>query len=505
MQQLCAAANLPLEDSDIDALADLAKIYEDGLELIRDANAIATFDPFPLPSAPEVRRGLGRATRANQLKPSWARRSQADSKRMAEELSQLVNHGDDPTNSFTNAQIRTPEGSTSGPLAGAIFGVKDNIDVGGYVTTCGSNFRADSPAAANDSPVVAAVFRAGATCGGKLNLGEFAVTFDSPRFGKVNNPWNLNRIAGGSSGGSAAAVAAGYLDFAFGTDSAGSVRMPAAMCGIVGFRPTNGSLTLAGIAGPAWTVDGYGVFARSVIDVTTVMEQLDWAAWPSTGEVRERKIGVVLDGSFGRMDRSVEEVYQRAVNELEKSGAELVPISLPDLELALLGCAAVAYTEVGWQHYETIRSDWNAYGPDSRLLIRLGQLFDSAAYLDAQKLRFTLGAKYREHTRGLDAIVTPTIPITAPENVADARVQGDETPLALFTTIRYTALANFLALPSISIPAGVAHDGLPVGIQVMGTPFRDADLLELAIDLESALAFRAQPKAWWPGSSVEAR
>jgi aspartyl-tRNA(Asn)/glutamyl-tRNA(Gln) amidotransferase subunit A len=290
------------------------------------------------------------------------------------------------------------------------------------------------------------------------------------------------------------------LDFAFGTDSAGSVRMPAAMCGIVGFRPTNGALTLRGIESPAWTVDSYGIFARSVADIGAVMDELSWATWPVRPHGRPIKIGVVLDESFGLADESVNKVYRAATGRLADADIELIPISLPGFELALYACAAIAYSEVGGQHYDAIRSGPENYGPDSRPLIRLGQLFGTADYLDAQRLRFTLFRRYVRLAHEFDAVITPTVPITAPGSVADAKVAGDATPLALFTTIRYTALANFLCLPSISIPAGLSADGLPVGIQLMGTAFRDRDLLKVAHQVEKRLAFRAKPQLWWSAS-----
>jgi len=496
---MCRAVGLTVPKEELPELVALTDVYIAGLQQIREANASAEFDPFPMPSAPPVDAAERAARGTIDDPPSWAARTPEVATEIAHELQRFVASGREPTNAFITSSPRERR-STSGSLKGAVFGAKDNIHVAGEVTTCGATFRVGGPAALDDSPLVRNLREAGALHFGKLNLGEFAVTFDSPQFGRVKNPWNEERIAGGSSGGSAAAVAAGYLDFALGTDSAGSVRMPAAMCGIVGFRPTNGSLTLSGTEGPAWTVDSYGVFARNVADVGAVMDALTWAAWPVRPQDRPIRLGVVLDESMGLMDESVGKVYGGAIENLANTALEVVPISLPGLELALYACAAIAYSEVGWQHYEAIRSISSSYGPDSRPLIRLGQLFETADYMDAQRLRFTLFHHYMQLTSEFDAIVTPTVPITAPRSVAEATVAGDDTPLALFTTIRYTALANFLSLPSISIPAGLSPDGLPVGIQIMGTAFRDRDLIAVAREIEKRVAFHARPPLWWSAS-----
>jgi aspartyl-tRNA(Asn)/glutamyl-tRNA(Gln) amidotransferase subunit A len=496
---MCKAVGLTVPNEELRELVALSDVYVAGLQQIREVNAAVEFDPFPMPSAPPIDAVERAAHGKIGDPPSWATRTAEDATRIAHELERFVESGHEPTNAFITWRP-SERRSTSGPLNGAVFGAKDNIHVAGEVTTCGATFRVNGAPALDDSPLVRSLREAGALHIGKLNLGEFAVTFDSPQFGRVKNPWNPERIAGGSSGGSAAAVAAGYLDFALGTDSAGSVRMPAAMCGIVGFRPTNGSLTLRGIEGPAWTVDSYGVFARSVGDVAAVMDELTWACWPARPKSRPIRIGVVLDDSMGLMDESVSKVYRASIGNLADTNLELVPISLPGFELALYACAAIAYSEVGWQHYDAIRSSSSNYGPDSRPLIRLGQLFETADYMEAQRLRFTLFRRYIRLTSEFDAIMTPTVPITAPASVAEATVAGDDTPLALFTTIRYTALANFLCLPSISIPAGLSVDGLPVGIQIMGSAFKDRDLLAVAREVENRVAFRAKPQLWWSAS-----
>lgn len=496
---MCKAIGLTVPNEELPELIALSDVYVTGLQQIREANAADEFDPFPMPSAPPIDARERASSGTIGEPPSWAARTAEDATRIAHELERFVGSGHEPTNAFITCRP-SERLSTSGPMSGAIFGAKDNIHVAGEVTTCGASFRVSGPPALEDSPLVRSLRKAGALHAGKLNLGEFAMTFDSPQFGKVSNPWNPEHIAGGSSGGSAAAVAAGYLDFALGTDSAGSVRMPAAMCGIVGFRPTNGALTLRGIEGPAWTVDSYGVFARSVADVGAVMDELTWAAWPARPQGRPIRIGVVLDDSLGLMDESVSKVYRAATGNLADADMELIPVSLPGFELALYACAAIAYSEVGWQHYDAIRSGSKNYGPDSRPLIRLGQLFETADYMEAQRLRFTLFRRYIRLAHEFDAVMTPTVPITAPGSVAEAKVAGDDTPLALFTTIRYTALANFLCLPSISIPAGLSVDGLPVGIQVMGSAFRDRDLLNVAHEVEHRLAFRVKPRLWWSAS-----
>jgi aspartyl-tRNA(Asn)/glutamyl-tRNA(Gln) amidotransferase subunit A len=483
VRALCSHQGLPIEDRELPQLAQLLGIYRAGLVALGErADRQPLRASQPLPAAPPARlRDPSRGGSAPA--PVAASATDRALRAVAAEV---------PTNAFIDV-VRSPVEPRTGPLNGLTFAVKDNIHVAGVPTTCGSSFAGREPAD-SDAAVVAALRGAGATYVGKTNLGEFAVTQRSPHFGEVLNPWDLERGAGGSSGGAAAAVASGQVDLALGTDSAGSVRIPASMCGVVGFRPSNGSLSLAGLVGPAWTVDGAGVIAGNVADVQRAMAVLDWAVLPRLDDGRRRKVGVLTDDSMGGVDPEVGAVYRAALERLESSDLELSSISLGGLDLAPLAAAVIAYVDVASHHRETIRTRWRDYGAESRQLIRLGHLFSGVEYVCAQRARQDFLERYQSMTEGLDAVITPTLPMVAAPSGADPSVPGEDDEIGLFALIRFTALANVIAAPAISLPVGLTSDGLPVGAQLMAAPYHDEDLLAIAQSAERSFAFDAVPK-----------
>jgi aspartyl-tRNA(Asn)/glutamyl-tRNA(Gln) amidotransferase subunit A len=394
-----------------------------------------------------------------------------------------------PTNSFIS--LCKPDISKSErlrSLEGAIFSVKDNINVAHEVTTCGSKILKNN-IAQNDADIVRLLKDAGAICIGKNNMHEFALgaTSLNPHYGDVSNPWDLSKISGGSSGGSATAVATGEVDFSVGTDSGGSVRIPASMCGVVGFKPTGGLLSLYGLEGAAWTIDNYGIFARSVSDVELVWKNL----CPSDLQKPEKKgtvrLGYIQDESMGMVSREVWAVFQDRIGKLKKAGCELEGISLNGLEMACFVCTAIAYPEVSSQHAKWIREQPENYGDDIRPLIQLGEILSARHYVTAQRTRSLLYNRYLTQTKGFDAVLTPTIAVSPPKKGETAVVSGDTSEHTLFTLMRFTVLFNAIGFPAISIPAGLDVKGMPVGMQVIGYPYRDTDLLELSRNLEEIL------------------
>ena len=397
--------------------------------------------------------------------------------------------GRDGFNAFNSLDLETSpkQDRTSDALLGCVFSVKDNIDVAGLVTTCGSRVFQDDPPAATDAWIVAALRNAGAQCIGKNNMHEFALgaTGNNQVFGNTPNPWDTSRNCGGSSGGSASAVALRKVHLSLGTDSGGSVRMPAGFTGIVGFKPTPKTLPMDGVAGAAWTIDCLGPFTETVADLRTI-----WDAIVPAQEVAARKaprFGYLADDSMGRVDPGVWAHYLDTVEKLRASGAEMVPIAISGFNDGPFVCMSIAYPEIASLHYEPLRSKPHLYDQEIRALICLGEIWSSRHYLDAQRLRTVFRQRFAELLAPFDAIVTPSVAIQAPRIGEPAHVDGDPPAQALYTVMRFTVLFNCIGYPAISVPSGLDQDGLPTGVQLIGRPHRDAVLLDLAQRVEDVL------------------
>jgi aspartyl-tRNA(Asn)/glutamyl-tRNA(Gln) amidotransferase subunit A len=384
------------------------------------------------------------------------------------------------------------EESPRGRLSGCIYSVKDNIDVLGLPTTCGSRlFQNREPS--SDAWLVRRLRNAGAHCVGKNNMHELALgaTGVNPTFGTTRNPWAQERIAGGSSGGSAVSVALRQVHVAIGTDSGGSVRLPAAMCGVVGFKPTGGSVPLDGVQGAAWSIDNIGLFATAVADVASVWEEIR----PSVDAKRHRtgRIAYLEEDRTGAVAQPVWDAYLAAIRQLQAGGLDLIGVSIPHLDAAPYVCVSVVYPEVASQHRELVRNHADLYSEDIRNLIYLGELWSARNYIDAQRLRSALEAEFRMHMTPYDAILMPTAAVQ-PQTIDEAsqaavKSSNDD----LYTLMHYTVLFNVIGYPAISIPAGTDSDGLPVGLQAVGWPRDDIGLLEIAQTIEDHLGKMPAP------------
>ena len=391
-----------------------------------------------------------------------------------------------------------PPRPDSGPLSGLVFGVKDNIDVQGFTTTLGS-LLGDPLPQAESADVVRSVADLGAVCLGKQNLGELATDAYTmnPHFGTTLNPWDTGRIVGGSSGGSAAAIAAGIVDFAFGSDSGGSVRIPASMCGIAAFRPSQSPRWQKGLVGGAWSIDSIGLMGTTLSDLHWLVRQARLVPAGSSGLDEPVRIGVVIDGSMGAVRSDVADVVEDAVSQLkENRRLQIETLRLGGLELSVFVAAVIAYVDLGAQHAGSIRSRPQDYGEPARHIFRLGNLFSGADYVTAGRMRQLIIDRYREATDGLDLVVTPTLPVTAPLIGEDPIVPGDDNRLGLFSVIRFTALANLTGVPSASIPIGLSDEGLPVGLQVMGRRHADMRMLAAAEIVEETVGQHLQPPSY---------
>ena len=413
------------------------------------------------------------------------------------------------------------------PLTGIPVALKDVLCTVDAPTTAGSRilegFR--SP---YDATVVRKLREQGAVFVGKANTDEFAMgsSTENSAYGPTRNPWDLDRVPGGSSGGSAAAVAAGEAMVSLGSDTGGSIRQPAGFCGVVGIKPTYGRVSRYGLVAFASSLDQIGPFGRTVEDVAIVLEAISGhdpcdstsvdVPVPSyrsslTGDIRGLRIGVAAEYQVPGMDPEVEHVVDEAVAELERLGAEIVPVSLPHTKYALATYYIIAPSEASANlarydgvkyglslQGETLLESYlqtrgRGFGPEVKRRIMLGTYALSAGYYDAyyvkaQKVRTLIKRDFDEAFERVDVILAPTSPTVAfrlGERTAD--------PIQMYLSDVFTIPANMAGLPGIAVPCGFAH-GLPVSMQFMGRPFDEATLLRVAHAYEQATPWhRAVP------------
>jgi len=363
-----------------------------------------------------------------------------------------------------------------GPLWGVPLAVKDVLDVEGSVTTAGSRILAENVAAA-DSDAVARLRRAGAIVVGKLNTHEFAYgpTTTSTHYGRACNPWALDRVCGGSSGGSGAAVAAGLVPAALGTDTAGSIRIPSAYCGVSGLRPSTGLVSTRGMVPLSWSVDTVGPMATSARDCALLLGVL--AGRPvEASPVGELRVGVVEALFEGEIEPGVAAAARTAVEALRDAGIRTEPVALPHVERAALIQQALQFPEATSLHLEWLRTRLADYDADVRGRLLAGLYVPATAYVTALRARGVVAAAFRDAADGFDCLVAPTLPSVAP-------VHGELDPLAenLFRQglLRYTAPWSLVGRPVVSVPCGFAG-GMPVGLSFVGRRHGDADALAAA-------------------------
>jgi aspartyl-tRNA(Asn)/glutamyl-tRNA(Gln) amidotransferase subunit A len=389
-------------------------------------------------------------------------------------------------------------GDSPGPLHGIPVGVKDNIDVEAVRTTVGSAFL--DGIAARDATVVQRLKQAGAIIVGKTNLHEFAWggTTENEHFGATHNPWDASRNAHGSSGGSAAAVAAGHCLAALGTDTGGSIRNPAAVTGLTGLRPTVGRVSNAGVFPVAWSMDTVGPIARTASEVALIhaviagYDPADPATsrrsvrHPSTADgIRGRRIGIVREFALRHIDDGVRDAIERALVVFADAGAEIVDIDMPDVADYYASWLIVQTAEAASVHRHMLAAHRDEYGVDVRGLLHAGQLIPAADYILAQRYRNHLRRRFLALFETLDVFVSPTCAtIAAPIGVDPRRAALARTAMHRERAV-YTGLASALAMPALSVPCGMS-EGMPVGLQIMGAPYDEAGVLEIGIGYQAA-------------------
>jgi aspartyl-tRNA(Asn)/glutamyl-tRNA(Gln) amidotransferase subunit A len=399
------------------------------------------------------------------------------------------------------AEREIRRGKYRGPLHGIPVTLKDNIWTKGIRTTAGSKILKDFVPAA-DADVARRLQNAGAVLIGKTNLHEFAygITTENPHFGPTKNPWDTECIPGGSSGGSAAALAAGIGFGSVGTDTGGSIRIPAALCGIVGLKPTFGRVSCDGIVPLAVTLDHAGPLARSVMDAAILLDAVAankeqserfFRALRTNPEKNKRaklRLGWPRDYFFKRVDEEMKRAVESAAREFERMGASIREVALPHIEDASEPSTQIALAEA-LEYHETqgyFPAHAADYGEDVRKRLEMGSAVRAVDYLKAQQVREQVRTDFRMAFEEVDAIIAPTTPIAAPRLGQEAVKIGRETESVRGALVRMNRPANFTGFPVISIPCGFTREGLPVGMALHGREWGEAKLLEIAYAYEQA-------------------
>lgn len=394
-----------------------------------------------------------------------------------------------------NAEREIGDGDWRGPLHGIPIALKDLYDTAGVLTTAGSGLYAERVPDA-DAEVVRRLSDAGAISLGKLNMHEFAYggTSHISHFGPPRNPWDTERIAGGSSGGSAAAVAAGLCFGALGSDTGGSIRQPAAMCGIVGLKPTYGRVSIRGVIPLSWSLDHAGPMTRTVADATAMLQVL--AGYdaedattvdlpvPDYSSALERdagslRVGIPRVHFYEDLDGELEACLDAALGVMSELAATTVDVDLPDIATLRQISGPVLQAEAYAYHANDVAERPGLYDPDTLGRIQRGGEVSTRDYIFARRELDRVRREVQPVFEQVDVLITPTTPVPAPTLEESAGDIG-------LMTLRNTSPFNAYGLPTVSIPAGFTASGLPVGLQVTGKPFDEGTVLRVARAFERA-------------------
>lgn len=397
-----------------------------------------------------------------------------------------------------DAEKEIMDGRYRGPLHGVCVGVKDLLDTQGIPTTCSSRTRSDH-VATTDAAVVEHLNAAGAILVGKTHTHEYAYGVITPT---TRNPWDLDRIPGGSSGGSGAAVAARMCQGAIGTDTGGSVRIPSAVCGTVGLKPTYGRVSRRGVTPLSWSLDHVGPLTRTVRDAAVMMDAI--AGYdrddPMTrdvpvsdhvqglrGGVDNLVLGLPRNYFFDAIDPEVETAVRTAAQEFEALGAEIREIDLPHAEEYMAAEFGLLVPEASAVHQQTLRTKADLYEDDVRTLLEAGELILATDYIKALQARTLIQQAWRDMFTDLDAVLAPTLPAVAAKVGQQTFTWPDGTEEPVINAyVRTSAPGNLTGLPALSLPCGFNTDNLPIGLQIIGKPFAETTVLRIAAAYEHA-------------------
>ena len=388
------------------------------------------------------------------------------------------------------AEQEIARGSYRGPLHGVPVSVKDIYDLSGHLTTCGSKVLHDNRVH-RDATAVARLKAAGAVILGKNNMTEFAVELPSPVYGPAHNPWDLERSAGLSSSGSAAALLAGASFASLGTDTGGSVRLPAAFCGCVGIKATYGRVSRFGVYPLSWSMDHAGPLARTVRDAAITLQAIAGYdpndATTGRGRVpayqralRRRldglRIGVPKEHFFDLVDEEIGPVVHAAIDRLRELGAEVREVSIPAVTESGLALGSIIRTEQAAAHEKLLETRGHLYGGTLADRLRGAMLRPAVVYIQAMRLRAVIMEDFRRAMEQVDLLVTPSTPIL-PYKLAEQPSGGAGQGAAI---AKFTGPFNLTGLPAISVPCGFSSQGLPVGLQLVGRPWEESTVFRAA-------------------------
>ena len=402
----------------------------------------------------------------------------------------------------STADAELSKGVDRGPLHGIPYALKDNFSTKGIRTTCGSKFFEDH-VPDFDSAVTEKLAAAGAVLIGKAGLHELAygITSNNPHFGAVRNPADPERIPGGSSGGSASAVASGMVAMAMGTDTGGSIRIPAAFCGTVGIKPTSGRVSRFGVMPLDFSLDHMGPLTTTVRDAALTMEAL--AGYDSRDDTSSRtvsgrytppenpsiagwKIGRPENFFTERIQPEIMAAYERSLALAKDLGAEIVPVRLPDIAAINIVGRMILMSEASalMERYMDRRE---CFGSDVLALLDQGRLLAATDYVNAQRMRRVMQKDFAKIWSQVDLLLTPTSPIIAPKiGQTTVEIEGVSEDTRMAST-RLVRSFNVLGLPALSLPCGKGELGMPVGLQIVGKAFSEARIFEAGACLESKL------------------
>ena len=417
--------------------------------------------------------------------------------------------------SAKKAEEEISSGNYLGPLHGIPLGLKDIFVTKDITTTCGSKML-ENFIPPYDATVTQKLLDSGAVILGKNNMDEFAMgsSTETSYFGPTANPWDLERVPGGSSGGSASATAASLCLGSVGTDTGGSIRQPAALCGVVGMKPTYGRVSRFGMIAFASSLDQAGPITKTVEDTAIILNVISGADPKDStclnvpvpdytqslkSDLKGLKIGIPKEYFVEGMDKDVEDASKKAISEMENLGAEIVEISLPHTQYAVLTYYIIAPSEASSNlaRYDGVKYGFRAegaqtlremyfktraqgFGDEVKRRIMLGTYalssgYYDAYYLKAQKVRTLIKNDFDEAFKNVDAIVAPTTP-----EVAFKIGEKTQDPIKMYLSDVLTIPCNIAGLPGISIPCGYSSNGLPIGIQVLGKPFDEETVIHVA-------------------------
>ena len=407
------------------------------------------------------------------------------------------------------AEAEIVSGNYKGPLHGIPIGLKDLFDTKGIRTTAGSKIMAER-VPSEDGHVVSLLNHAGAILLGKLNMHEFAfgITNVNPHYGPARNSWNKDRITGGSSGGSGTAMAAGLCAAALGSDTGGSIRIPACFCGIVGLKPTYGRVSKRGVMPLSWSLDHVGPMTRTVEDAALMLQVIagydtqdpgstdiavpNYSAEIAKG-IKGMRIAVLRGGYVLPMDADIESAFEESIKTLKSLGAMVTdPVELPYIEDTLSANITIISSEAATVHQTEMNGRPHDYGEDVLARLSIGRDHPATAYITARNTQRQMRDQLMDSLANYDALILPMMPLGAPPIGQNDVLVGGKVLDVRAAVTRYTQPFNLTGFPAISVPCGFTDDALPIGFQLVAKPFEESVLLRITHAYERATEWHKQ-------------